>query len=216
MQIHVWRARRTTSPNLKQKLATQPTTCLRRRRLIFRIRMHDDMLMHTCLHNFDVIKAWAWPSPTAAKTMLSMQIPSSGLFWAGLFWTVGVFLKFILGHLLVSQRKQWYQDEKRKKTHDKTKTNENNEKTTTKGGVARHCIRRKHAWDQQKQFIVYTNWCTVLLLWPHHDLGLQMLNVLPQYQPAGTICMPKQATAVPCVQATELSLLSTCRFYLLA
>ena len=74
----------------------------------------------------------------------------------------------------------------------------------------------EHAWDQQKRFISYTNWCTVLFLWPQTDLCLEMLRSLPQYRPAGTICMPKQATEVPCEQAAEPSLLSTCRFYLLA
>ena len=38
-------------------------------------------------------------------------------------------------------------------------------------------LRGAHtAPDQQKQFIVYRNWCTMLLLWPHHDLGLQMFK----------------------------------------
>ena len=41
-------------------------------------------------------------------------------------------------------------------------------------------------------------------VWCFCGLCLQMLKLMPQYQPSGTLCMPKQATAVPCMQATEL------------
>ena len=57
---------------------------------------------------------------------------------------------------------------------------------------------------------------STLFLWSHPQRCLEMLNSLPPYQASGTICMSKQATKVLCEQATELGLLSTCRFYLLA
>ena len=63
--------------------------------------------------------------------------------WGGLFWPVGFFLKFCLGHLLVSKRKQSNQNGSRRKPRETTKTHGKDKKTRAKNSVARHRPRRR-------------------------------------------------------------------------